>query len=188
MSSTETVRKPTATEQYIARLTKLGPGELGQLRAHAGRELDEDVDGFDLFAGLWWPLRRESPRTPRREVAWLAAKLFAACPLDNARLPGYTRGENGAHFAVLLGRLHRAKPERRERARQQFDQLLATPLSELEPALRQVLRELARAKASLDWAKLVDDLSAWEKNSTRKRWAKEYLGLRDETNSLGSKE
>ena len=47
----------TATEQFIGVLTDLKTGELGLLRVHAGQGLDESVVGFDLFSGLWWPLR-----------------------------------------------------------------------------------------------------------------------------------
>jgi len=74
------------TEQYIEYLTRMKAGELGLLRQHAGQGLDETVDGFDLFAGLWWPLRAKSERTPRREVAWLIAKLYAFRPIP--RSPG----------------------------------------------------------------------------------------------------
>ena len=67
----------TPTEQYVKVLANLKSGELGLLRKHAGRGLDESVEGFDLFAGLWWPLRARNQCAPRREVAWLIAKLFA---------------------------------------------------------------------------------------------------------------
>ena len=59
----------TATEQYIEVLTHLKSGDLGLLRTHSGQGLDETVGGFDLFAGLWWPLRQKNERAPRREVA-----------------------------------------------------------------------------------------------------------------------
>ena len=78
----------TATEQYVEVLTRLKSGELGLLRTHAGQGLDESVEGFDLFAGLWWPLRAQTQRAPRREVAWLVAKLYAFQPLEHS--PGET--------------------------------------------------------------------------------------------------
>jgi hypothetical protein len=66
----------SATEQYIDVLTRLKTGELGLLRTHAGQGLDESVDGFDLFSGLWWPLRRKNERAPRRPVAWLIVPVY----------------------------------------------------------------------------------------------------------------
>lgn len=80
----------TATQQFIGTLQSLKPGDLGRLRKLAGLPLDESVAGFDLFAGLWWPLREKTQRAPRREVAWLVAKLYAFCPMpqvDGMTLP-----------------------------------------------------------------------------------------------------
>lgn len=52
------------TEQFIDTLTQLKTGELGLLRTHAGQRIDESVEGFDLFSGLWWPLHRETSGRP----------------------------------------------------------------------------------------------------------------------------
>lgn len=66
------------TAAFIARLTndlKFGPGERARLRVLAGSGLDESIGGFDLFTGLWWPLRQKNTASPRREIAWLISKL-----------------------------------------------------------------------------------------------------------------
>ena len=55
----------TGTEQYIRVLTRLKTGEFALLRTLAGKRLDDSVKGFDLFAGLWWPLRQRSERAPQ---------------------------------------------------------------------------------------------------------------------------
>ena len=65
----------TATEQFIDVLKTLKAGDRKLLRTHAGLGLDQSVQGFDLFAGIWWPLRQNSSKAPRREVAWLVAKI-----------------------------------------------------------------------------------------------------------------
>ena len=91
----------TATESYIAVLTSLKAGDLGLLRKHAGQGLDETVDGFDLFAGLWWPLRQRNQRAPRREVAWLVAKLYAFCPIPES--PGETLARRPSQHTPLGG-------------------------------------------------------------------------------------
>lgn len=157
---------PTATEQYIEVLTRLKPGELGLLRTHAGQGLDESVDGFDLFAGLWWPLRQKDGRAPRREVAWLVAKAYAFCPIEHS--PSDT----------LARQLRRCQPNHdleSERFRQRFDRMLILPLDKIEPALRWALDRVAANSRKLDWVKLTDDLSIWERETTRLKWAEQFL-------------
>ncbi len=151
----------TATHDFLENIRSLKTGDRGRLRALANKPLDRSLNGFDLFAGLWWPLRQKSQFAPRREVAWLVAKLFSFCPLDQ---------ENGATVARQLGRL-----SDNARLRQQFDDLLGLPLSQLEVPLQQFLRMLARRSLSVDWIRLTDDLSQWENRETRLQWAKEFL-------------
>ena len=156
----------TATESYIAVLTSLKPGELGLLRKHAGQGLDETVDGFDLFAGLWWPLRQRNQRAPRREVAWLVAKLYAFRPIPQS--PGET----------LVRQLRSCRPNEareRERFEQRFDRVLTLPVKKIEPGLRWALDSIASGGCKLDWVRLTDDLSIWHRESTRLKWAEDYL-------------
>lgn len=155
-----------ATADYIKNLTELKPGSLGLLRSHAGLGLDETLDGFDLFAGLWWPLRRKSPKTPRRKVAWLIAKLYAFCLLE------YSPGDT---FSRQLRHCEPYEKEARKRFRQKFNELLLSPLDNIEPALQWALHELASKELKLDWVKLTNDLSIWERESKHLEWAKEYL-------------
>lgn len=155
----------TATLQYIQRLQGLKPGDLGLLRIHAGQPLDESVAGFDLFAGLWWPLRQASQRAPRRAVAWLIAKLYAFRPIPQSA---------GDTLARQLGRCTR-DPANRGRPQQKFDDLLLLPLDKIEPALQWALGLLAENDLRVDWVKLTDDLSLWERESTRLKWAEDFL-------------
>ncbi|MCX5891210.1 MAG: type I-E CRISPR-associated protein Cse2/CasB [Chloroflexi bacterium] len=156
----------TATEQYIEYLTRMKSGELGLLRQHAGQGLDETVDGFDLFAGLWWPLRAKSERTPRREVAWLIAKLYAFRPIPQAP---------GEMLARQLARCQPNKGPEKKRFSQRFDRMLTRPLGKIEPHLRWALNLLASKDLKLDWIKLTDDLSIWERESKRLEWANQFL-------------
>jgi CRISPR type I-E-associated protein CasB/Cse2 len=156
----------TATEEYVAQLAELKPGELGLLRTHAGQGLDESLQGFDLFTGLWWPLRQRNERAPRRQVAWLVAKLYAFRPIQHS--PGET----------LPAQLRQCQPRddrARARFRQKFDEMLTLPLDQIEPALQWALDRLDFQDLKLDWARLTDDLSIWERESTRRRWAEEFL-------------
>jgi CRISPR type I-E-associated protein CasB/Cse2 len=154
----------TPTQRFISTLQGLKKGDLGRLKQLAGLPLDESVDGFDLFAGLWWPLRERNQRAPRREVAWLVAKLFAFCPLPHVQ---------GATLATILGK---AGPVD-ERLQEKFDELLALPLSNIEPALQWAVALVAQESAGLDWVRLTDALSIWERESTRLRWAEEYMQM-----------
>lgn len=158
-----------ATEQYIDVLTRLQTGDLGLLRAHAAQNPDASVDGFDLFAGLWWPLREKYADVPRRGVAWLVAKLYAHSPIPHAS--GYT----------LARQLRECQPidERARKSYQQrFDQMLMLPISQIEPALLWALRQLAAHRPQLDWVKLTNDLSQWEQERTRLGWAEQFLDVR----------
>ena len=164
----------TATEQFIETLKQLKTGEIGLLRTHAGQGIDEMVDGFDLFAGLWWPLRQKNERAPRREVAWLIAKLYAFCPIPHS--PGET----------LARQLRRCRPNKNpEKARfeQRFDRMLILPIGKIEHSLQWAIGEINSINLRLDWVKLTDDLSIWERETTRLIWAEQFL----ETDERGQK-
>ena len=159
-----------STKDYIARLTCLKTGELGLLRTHAGQGLDESVDGFDLFSGLWWPLRQKNQRAPRREVAWLIAKVFAFCPISHS--PGDT-------LAYQLQRCRPNDKDARKRYRNKFDQMLLLPIDKIEPALQWALDWISSYSKDpkIDWVILTDDLSIWEHESTRIKWAEQFLEI-----------
>ena len=175
------------TEQFMRKLEGLEEGERSRLRRLAGQPLDETVPGFDLFTGLWWPLRR-SPRAPERRTAWLVAKLYGAFPLPHV-------GGEQAELALLLGRRERAmrKEADGKRFRDRFDALLQAPLCGLEAHLRWALSAMRGAVAQkqaegVDWVRLLDDLRLWARgpdrqDQDRKRrqcdirdiWAQDYL-------------
>lgn len=161
----------TPTEQYVEVLTHLKSGELGLLREHAGQGLDESVEGFDLFAGLWWPLRAKNQRAPRRAVAWLIGKLYAHQPVEHS--PGDTLG-------YQLGRCRPVKKADRKRFAQRFDRMLTLPIDNLEPALQWALDLMASKHLKLDWVRLTNDLSSWERETTRLKWAEQFLKSSEE--------
>jgi CRISPR type I-E-associated protein CasB/Cse2 len=155
----------TPTEQYIEVLSRLQPGDLGLLRNHAGQGLDESVDAFDLFTGLWWPLRQRDQRAPRREVAWLIAKLYAFRPAPQSPCD------------TLASQLRKCQPPAApNRFIKQFDAMLALPVAQIEPALQWALDQIASRQLPLDWVRLTDDLSFWN-DTTRLKWAEEYLNI-----------
>lgn len=168
------------TEAFVQRLKELQEGERSRLRGLAGQPLDETLAAFDLFTGLWWPLRSKSPRTPRRETSWLVAKLFGAFPLLHA-------GDDRSYLPGVLGRSQPRDEHDRDRFRRRFDALLQSPLSGLEPHLHWSLSVVAEAvekgqSPGLNWVRLLDDLSIWDRGEEHRRgpnirdiWAEEYL-------------
>jgi len=176
------------TAEYIRRLTDLQEGELSRLRRLAGLPLDATLQGFDLFAGLWWPLRAKNPATPRREPSWLVAKLFGAFSVPHIRPDSGA----GPTLSEVLARCEPLDEDGRKRFRTRFDALLCSSLSSLEPHLHWALGEVARAVAGhvlhacdvegLDWVQLLDDLSIWDRGEEHRRgrdvrdiWAERYL-------------
>jgi len=183
------------TAEYIKRLSDLQEGERSRLRCLAGRPLDATLQGFDLFTGLWWPLRKKSPATPRREPSWLVAKLFGAFPIPHIRPDSGA----GPSLPEVLGRCEPQDEDDRKRYRTRFDAMLCSSLSSLEPYLHWALGEVARVVAGhvpqardvkgIDWLQLLDDLSIWDRGEEHRRgrdvrdiWAEMYL------NATNSKE
>jgi len=180
------------TVEYIKKLKDLQEGERSRLRRLAGQPLHASLQGFDLFTGLWWPLRHAGPDAPRRDTSWLVAKLFCSVDVSDLRAEKKT---SGFTLPALLGLcepprpacLHAApltsSPPDREPAKGQFiaartfrrryDALLCSPLEGVEPHLRWALDEVAKAVVGRvpyatgikgnDWAQLLDDLSIWDR-------------------------
>jgi hypothetical protein len=177
------------TDEYIERLSALQEGERSRLRSLAGQPLDATLPGFDLFTGLWWPLRQRSKFAPRREPSWLVAKLFCAFRVPHVRPDSGL----GPTLPAVLGRCE-PPDERGLRFRTRFDALLCTTLSGLEPHLRWALGEVAgrvahgRDVGGLDWVQLLDDLSIWDRGEEHRRerdirdiWAETYLNATNST-------
>lgn len=160
----------TATAQYIERLSGLKTGDIGLLRASAGKNLNESVLSFDLFAGLWWPLREKNHRAPKREVAWLIAKLYAFKPIEQS---------DGKTLAIQLCKCQPRDKVAKSRFMQKYDEMIGLPVDKIEPALQWAISEIASAKLELDWIKLTDDLSIWHRENVRLRWVEEYLGINE---------
>lgn len=178
MSATEGNNTPT--HRYISELIDLKHGDRGRLRMLAGQPLNETVAGFDLFAGLWWPIRqsKDGYKVPRREVAWLIAKIYGYRQVPHT--PGLT-------LARQLSRCWKsnkdptARDQLNRKIGMRFDTLLTLPVGRLEPQLQWALAEIQQAQAGIDWVQLTDDLSGWHRSSVRQRWVDDYLNTTKET-------
>lgn len=67
----------------------------------------------------------------------------------------------------------------KDRFRQKFDDLLARPLDAAEPVLSWALGHIASNDRRLDWVQMTNDLSRWERETTRLQWAKQYLQTKE---------
>lgn len=156
------------TAKYIKKLSELQEGELSRLRRLAGQPLDATLQGFDLFTSIWWPLRTESPATPRREPSWLVAKLFGAFRVPHIR----PDSDCGPSLPEILGCCEPHDEDGHKRFRIRFDALLCSSLSSLEPHLRWAIGLVDRAISGqiphardvrgIDWVQLLDDLWLWD--------------------------
>lgn len=168
-----------STISFIKSLENLGEGDLGLLRQHRGSPLDESLAGFDLFTGLWWPLRSKNKAAPRREIAWLIAKLYAEFRFGQ---------KNMETLPHVMGNICRVlDPKKKKQAIARFDALLTLEVMRLEAPLATVLGILkSQRRDSLDWTALTDDLSIWERESKRKNWVnifmKAYRSNKEESN------
>ncbi len=170
------------TRDYLERLASLDTGDLTLLRGLAGRPLSDRLRGFDLFTGMWWPLRQRSPRTPRREPSWLVAKLWATyghrllLPKSSQLCP--------PRVAALLGSIEPRDENAQRSFRHRFQSLLARDTRRVETHLRWALDRIAESHHDrpLDWVGLLNDLSNWDTPGTtlatsdiRVGWAREYM-------------
>jgi hypothetical protein len=177
------------TVVFIKRLEDLPEGERSRLRRLGGQALDKTLQGFDLFTGLWWPLRATNERTPRRELSWLIAKLFGASSVPHVR----PESGIGPSFPYVLGRCEPNDPPEyctRDSFRRRFDAVICSTLSNIEPRLNWSLDEIGRAVtrrtphakgvAGIDWALLLDDLSLWDKEyNPDDTWQKSRLNAHE---------
>lgn len=174
----------TQTDEFIIRLESLKEGERSLLRRLSGRPLGETLEGFDLFTGLWWPLRYRNRFAPRRETSWLITKLYGAFPIHQVRVD---MDGHSMTLARLVARARHGDAYAAERFDRRFDALLQSPLPGLEPHLRWALSVATdvvaiRRAAGLDWVQLLDDLSIWDRGKEHRRgidvreeWACHYL-------------
>lgn len=176
----------TETDRFINKLMNLRDADLSRLRRFIQIPLNESVEGFDLFTGLWWPLRARSPAAPRKEASFLIAGLFASFAIPHNK---NQEGRAGPSLAQALAQCEPWDSLARDRYRRRFDLLLRTALSELTPDLVWALScvegaLMERRLAGLDWVSLLDDISIWDKGSLHRRrqdikdiWAEQYIEI-----------
>ncbi len=161
---------PKEMDLYVERIVSapgLKGGHLARLRALAMKKLSADVSAYDLFTGLYWPIRGRSPRAPRRNDAWILAKLYAKFPWVPSADNVHTLPE---HLSRLCLTLPTASLARR------FDRLFVMRGKDIELALQQLLaltRKPLQASAvthpllpgkfpPLNWSRLLHEMRDWD--------------------------
>ncbi len=144
------------SRRFVLAAAALSHGDWAVLASAAGREMHESPPAFDLFSGLWWPLRRAPGVTPpAREVAWLVLKLMATAP------PSHRHQAAGAAFLPISKLPKRQPPGRRDGRKEDSRYPVAFPRGpRLETSLRQIIHENLRDRKPepVDWAGLCDRL------------------------------
>ncbi|HQF67875.1 MAG TPA: type I-E CRISPR-associated protein Cse2/CasB [Candidatus Cloacimonadota bacterium] len=156
------------TVDFITSLENLKEGDLGILRKLRGARLDEELPGFDLFTALWWPLRQKNQRAPKREVAWLIAKLFAEFRFEQ---------REEATLPILMGSICRKLGPKKElpRVLARFDQLASLDIMHMEEPLLVIMGILRKhQQVYFDWVDLTDVLSFWEQETVKREWSDSF--------------
>jgi hypothetical protein len=74
--------RPTAGAVKLVRLaSQLDAASWAVLAEAADRPLNHSPAAFDIFTGLYWPLRNKDRTCPSRNAAWLSLKLMATAGL-----------------------------------------------------------------------------------------------------------
>ncbi len=80
-------RKPTAgTYRFVSAAAGLDSHSWAVVASAAGQSMNENPAAFDIFTGLYWPLRTRDPGVPSRNAAWLALKVMASAGAGRPRL------------------------------------------------------------------------------------------------------
>ncbi len=129
----------------------LTPGDWGNFSMAAFRKMHEAPTAFDVFCGLWWPVRKKH-YPPSRDIAWLILKLMARVPEK------YRKQAPNATFEPLT-----RMPKRQIRGNQKHWNPYPVAFStgdRLEADLAETIdKNLRRRNPSfIDWAGLCDRL------------------------------
>lgn len=171
-----------ASSGFLARLGRLDPGGLAQLRRAAGQSLAEAHNGYSVFFTLL-PPSVERPR--EQERYFLVATLYAL----TTRGGEHARQRDGVSLGVALGRVRQSQlaatgqhADARISLDRRFAALCDADTDQLPFRLRQIVRLIYAQNQTLNWERLLRDLGAWEhpEHYVQRRWTREYyIGKQD---------
>jgi hypothetical protein len=139
----ESARPSAGVLKFVRLAAGLDPASWAVVEQAANKALDHSPAAFDIFTGLYWPLRNRDRTLPSRNAAWLALKLMATA----GRLRPVTSRTSGPYqpWRDLVLQDSSAKGQVYPRA---------VPIGRhLEVALREVIRRQAQKPSPprIDW-------------------------------------
>lgn len=177
----------SASANFLARLGRLDPGGLAQLRRAAGQPMAEARGAYSVFFTL---LPQSIERARDHERYFLVATLYAL----TTRGGEHDRQRGGMSLGTALGRVRQAqlaatgqRVDARTSLDRRFAALCDADTDQLPFRLRQIVRLLYAQSQTLDWERLLRDLDAWEhpENYIQRRWMREYyVGKQDVQSTL----
>jgi len=146
------IRRPTnGMYRFVSAVAQLDGTAWGILANAAGRSMDEDPAAFDIFTGVYWPLRNKHSTLPSRNAAWMALKLMATAGRGRP-LPSNRSGS----FQPWMHLNPAASPAKQKR----YPRAVPTG-SRLEAELREIIRKsIAESPPKkIDWPGLCQFLN-----------------------------
>ena len=146
------IRRPTkGVYRFVSAAAQLDGTAWGILANAAGLSMDEDPAAFDIFTGIYWPLRNKHSTLPSRNAAWMALKLMATA--------GRGRPSPGNHSGSFQPWMHlnpAASPAKQKR----YPRAVPTG-ARLETELREIIRKSAAESPpkKIDWPGLCQFLN-----------------------------
>ena len=141
------ISTPTSgMRRFVAAAAQLDGSSWAVLANAACRGMDEDPAAFDVFTGIYWPLRNKHTTLPSRGAAWMSLKLMATA---GAARP--SPGNCGGSFRPWEKINPAASPAKRNLYRR------AIPAGQhLENELREIIRHAVAGSVStrIAWAGL----------------------------------
>ena len=109
----------------------------------AGHSMDKDPAAFDIFTGIYWPLRNKHSTLPSRNAAWMALKLMATAGRGRP-----SPGNRSGSFQPWMHLNPAASPAKQKR----YPRAVPTG-SRLEAELREIIRKASAESPStqIDW-------------------------------------
>ena len=138
--------------RFVAAASRLDDISWGVVRNAALRRLDEDPAAFDIFTGLYWPLRSGDVSVPPRAAAWLLLKLMADATARFRPVPGRIAGPAQPWLSLQAA----SSP-----AKQGVYRRVLTLDTQLEIEISSAIRRLhaTSPKAFIDWPGLCQFVS-----------------------------
>lgn len=169
MSRNEQTPRQRQIADFVAALERLDAAGRARLKRNAGRSLGEARDVHRVF---FQALPYEVVgRSQDEETYFLVATLF---PMAESRSDGASLGSTMRRVRQLR---ESASLDRR------FQNLIDSEREQLPFRLRQTVRLAAATEQTIDWARLLNDLLAWDLDGrpVQLRWARDYFVRRSET-------